>query len=469
VADPDIWWHLRNAQHQIHTRSFLSADIYSFSVPGAAWINHEWLAELPLYIAWALLGCRGLFLVTAVTIECIFLGVFYLAFRRSANPKAALLVSLVAASLATVSFGPRTLLLGWLALVAELILLDHFRRSGPGAVRRVALLLPLLFVLWVNTHGSWLIGMVVLITFAGAGLIPLRGHAIEDLQWSREQRNALAATISLSVCGLFLNPYGWRLVVYPLNLAFHQKLNIANVEEWASLDFHAARGHLLLLVLALVFFAQIYRGGKWAIYELGFLLIGVYSAFTYTRFLFLASILIFPLFAQVVSPLAAYREKQNRPWLNGAILCSLFLLMAHHMPSQAQAESGGDRDFPTRALPFLKNFHPQGRVFNEFLWGGYLEWNARQIPVMIDSRVDIFEYGGVLKDYLDAIRLKNTLSILDKYQIRYVLFEQNSPLVYLLEQTHAWKADYQDGTTILLEREGDLPHPKQFHDPGLHG
>ena len=62
------------------------------------------------------------------------------------------------------------------------------------------------------------------------------------------------------------------------------------------------------------------------------------------------------------------------------------------------------------------------------------------IPVFIDSRIDIYEYSGVFADYLDAIGVKNTLEILDKYHIRYVLYQQESPVAYLLMHNAGWKS-----------------------------
>ena len=109
-----------------------------------------------------------------------------------------------------------------------------------------------------------------------------------------------------------------------------------------------------------------------------------------------------------------------------------------------------------KALPYLKQFQPQGRVFNDCLWGGYLVWNARNIPVFIDSRIDIYEYNGVFADYLDALGIKKTLEILNKYHIRYVLYPQESPVAYLLLHNTGWKTKYEDGTTVLLERIGGV-------------
>ena len=77
---------------------------------------------------------------------------------------------------------------------------------------------------------------------------------------------------------------------------------------------------------------------------------------------------------------------------------------------------------------------------------------APNLPIFIDSRVDIFERRGVFQDYLDVLELKKTLAVLEKDKIRYVLFSRDSSLAYFLEQLPAWKIDYQDKTTILFER-----------------
>lgn len=115
------------------------------------------------------------------------------------------------------------------------------------------------------------------------------------------------------------------------------------------------------------------------------------------------------------------------------------------------------QNYPVNALSYLQQFQPRGRVFNDCLWGGYLIWNVRNIPVFIDSRIDIYEYNGVFADYLDAMGVKNTLEILDKYHIRYVLYRQESGVAYLLMHNSGWKTRYQDGTTVLLERTNPVP------------
>jgi hypothetical protein len=60
MNDPDIWWHLRNAQYLLQHHHLPRVDIYSFTVAGHAWINHEWLSEIPYYLAYRAFGLVGL-------------------------------------------------------------------------------------------------------------------------------------------------------------------------------------------------------------------------------------------------------------------------------------------------------------------------------------------------------------------------------------------------------------------------
>lgn len=392
-------------------------------------------------------GARGIWLVALTLVETSLLGIFVLAYQQSRNAKAAFLVTLPAILLASVSFGPRTLLFGWICLILEMIILNRFQKGADATW-----LLPLLFMLWVNLHGSWLIGLVLLVTFLVCGLLEGQWGQIEARAWTRAQRKKLVITSLLSMLALFANPYGGRLVAYPFDMAFHQKLNISSVEEWGTLDFHYPRGKLVFGMMAAAILLQLVRSRKWTLHELCFVLIGLYSGLTYSRFLFLAGILICPPFSRNAATLLRDRDTPERPWLAAGILVCAVAAMVLQVPSADQLTNAGCDKYPCRAMSYLEQLHPDGNTLNDYLWGGYLIWNAPQIPVFIDSRVDVFEHHGVFADYLHAVQLDGTLHILDKYKIRYVVFKRDSPLTYLLGHTTEWKLDYQDHTSVVLER-----------------
>ncbi len=454
MADPDIWWHLRNAGAQFAGHAWLHNDGYSFTAAGAPWINHEWLSEVPYYFGWRTFGPQGVLMVALLATECVLLLNFYLTYRLSNSLVATLIGSVLATLFATISFGPRTLIFGWLCLMVELILLDCWRKDELG--NRAALItFPVLFAFWINLHGSWLIGMILLLGFLVCESVwPV--HGLDDvIDWGKRDTGSLWKATACSIVALFANPYGWRLVLYPFDLAFKQKLNVASVDEWHPLDFHTPRAKIFLLCLIALFLLQLARKAKWALHELLFVAAGVYGACLYSRFLFLGGLLICPILAKQATTVFASnkpRQTHSNGWFHAAVLCGLAIVAMARFPSAA-AMRAQQAQFPDKALLYLKDFHPDGPVFNEFLWGGYLEWHTRQLPVFIDSRVDIFERNGTLKDYLDIVLLKNTLPLLQKHGIRYVLFSRDTPLIKLLEQTREWRVLYEDPTTVLLERK----------------
>src|SRR5688572_26835224 len=50
-ADVDLWGHLRFGLDILETRSLHSVDPYSFT-SDRPWLNHEWLAEVVIALAW---------------------------------------------------------------------------------------------------------------------------------------------------------------------------------------------------------------------------------------------------------------------------------------------------------------------------------------------------------------------------------------------------------------------------------
>ena len=193
MADPDIWWHLRDAEWQVAHHAFLHRDLYSFTAQGAPWMNHEWLAELPFYLGWRMLGSQGVYLVTLVAIECILLCVFYRAYQCSRSVPASFIASVAAAILATVSFGPRTLLFGWICLVIELIVIERFDAEGRGLW-----ILPPLFLFWVNLHGSWVIGLVLFAGFLACQYARPTSNGVRLVSTARCNASASYATPACS-------------------------------------------------------------------------------------------------------------------------------------------------------------------------------------------------------------------------------------------------------------------------------
>lgn len=456
VADPDIWWHLRNAEYLFLHGELPRFDLYSYTTLGDPWVNHEWLAEVPYYLAWRTFGLRGIYLFFLLLIELILLGGFYWSYKISGNLKGSFLVSCFSVYLAVVSFGPRTLLFGWAYLVILLLVLSRFRATGQGPLW----VLPLLFCLWINSHGSWLIGMIVFGIVVAAGLVEGNWGRVEAVRWSPTQLRKLLLAGGASVGALFVNPFGHRLVLYPFDLVFRQKLNVTYVQEWLSVDFHTPRGKVVFVVLLAFILGALLSRSRWRLEELALSLLALYAGLTYMRFLFLVAILLAPVLAKFLDFLPPYKPEIDKPVFNALIVAGILWAVVARFPSEADLESGVAKQFPVGTLTYLKTHELDGHIFNLYMWGGYISWHHPEIKTFIDSRTDIFEYRGVLQDYLDTVSLKKSLEILDKYQVRYVLLPPQEPLSYLLRHQGNWKAVFEDTVSAVFERVGPMTEPE---------
>src|SRR5258708_12521616 len=149
MNDPDVWWHIRNAQYLLQHHQLPRFDMYSFTVAGHPWINHEWLSEIPYYLAYRAFGLVGLKSLTFLMLSIIFLLLLYLSFQASGNFKASVTACCYSTLLATVSFGPRSILFGYVYLVVLLIIVQRFRQRDTAPLS----VIPPLFLLWATTHG----------------------------------------------------------------------------------------------------------------------------------------------------------------------------------------------------------------------------------------------------------------------------------------------------------------------------
>ena len=66
LGDPDTYLHIVAGNWMLAHRALPSQDQFSWSLAGAHWVVHEWLAELTLALVQGWLGWAGLALVTAL-------------------------------------------------------------------------------------------------------------------------------------------------------------------------------------------------------------------------------------------------------------------------------------------------------------------------------------------------------------------------------------------------------------------
>ncbi len=448
IADPDIWWHLKNAQYLMTTGHFPKVDMLSFTAAGSPWVSYEWLSECFYYMAYQAWGLKGIFLLFTVVVSVMVVTVFRLALRNSGEPMAAAVATIAGGVMAMVGFSPRTQLFGWLCFLGIFVILLRFRERRAAPLW----LIPVLFCIWVNCHGSWPIGIAVYGLIVVCGLIRHDVGHLEAASWSPAELRRLLLTGAASLVALGITPFGYRLAIYPFELLSHQHVMMANVEEWASIDFNDSRGKIMAVILGGIAYLAFAGRKRWRMDEAALTAFVLYCGATHMRLLLLTGIVLPPLLAGQIGRFSSYDPRQERRLLNSAFVLAAALFVYFGFPTDAKQRDQIAAFFPVDSVEFLRT-HPQpGRIFNTFEAGGYLEWHLPKVPTFIDSRSDVFEYKGVLQDYLAIAAVRNSQELLDHYNVNYVIDGKDTALAYFLTSNGRWQQIYEGSHSVVLRR-----------------
>lgn len=452
----DMWLHIRTGADILRTHHWPAADAYSFSAPGKPWVPYEWLGAVALALVDRAAGLTGLMALFVALTSLVLLLLYYYAWLRSGSTQAAFVACALLLPLASLSFTLRPQLFGYVFLLVTLIALERFRQ-GRG---RLLWGLPVLMVVWVNTHATFFWGLAALAVVGLSGLASFRAGGLEAERWSRPQRRQLAIVGALSLAALGATPYGLGLVKYLMHLAGGQPLVTANFAEWLPLDFSQFAGKMLLGLLLLFALDLLVYRPAWRLDEIALLFIASFEAAEHGRFVLLFVPVFAPLLAMRLSAwLPPYKDGRNRPVLNAALVALLALAMIKFFPARARLQGAMEREFPLAALGYIHSHAVPGPMWNNPGWGGYMVYAGGPHPnVFIDGRLDFYEQAGVLSDFIETTRVgPGALAALDKYGIRSVLTEAGSPLGALLAARPDWKLVYHDALAEFYTRETAPP------------
>jgi hypothetical protein len=238
IADTDILWHLRTGQWMLAHGDVIRQDVFSATRLGCEWVSVPWLYELMLAKLHGAFGWGGptvwqVLMVAGITWQTAWL-VWLLRRRAGDEPRSgrwdwhwpcltvpAAVAVLLMLRLLQMRINGRPELFSYLFLGAYLIVLtvaEKRREAKPGAARRYILwLLPLLQVVWTNTHGAFLIGPAVVGAYAGAAWL-----AYLAARWQVAGAVAapwrLTAVTTVTILACLATPYGLAGTFYPFHL-----------------------------------------------------------------------------------------------------------------------------------------------------------------------------------------------------------------------------------------------------------
>lgn len=454
--EPDTWWHIKLGQQILATGHWLHADIYSFTAYGNNPLTYEWIGEVVLALAYKLAGLRGLQIILFGLTSSILVLVYYYACLRSRNSKAAFAATVATMPLAVYCFTLRPQLLGYIFLLITLISIERYRQ---GLQRSLWFLVPL-FLIWVNTHGSFILGFCVLGLYWLCGLKRLSVGGLSTEPWQARQRIHIEIVFLLGTLMLPLTPFGGQAFIFPIEKALFFPAQSAHIQEWLPLNFSLWEPKIFLLLLLAFLFAQVACRMSCSIEEIFLVLFTAYMTCVHTRFVILFALVFTPVLAALLAHwFPPYEEGKDKRVINAILILAIALAIVRAMPTNRELDKRVSKDFPVAAVTYLQNHSVPGPMYNAYAFGGYLLWAmGPEHKVFIDGRGDFYEQAGVFSDYIDVQDIKpDAFAILRTYRINSCIVQRDSPLATLLRASGKWNEIYKDPLSSIFVRDRLIP------------
>ena len=473
LGDADIGWHIRTGQQILATHAVPHVDSFSSTMSGKPWFAWEWLYDIIVGHLEAAMGLNGVTWFTAVVIGSVFAWMFRLLIARGTHLLAAVGLVLLALAASMIHFLARPHVVSWLFTLSWFWILDSTERDSVGdagmAGRRWLWILPVVMLVWVNVHGGFLVGFVLLAIFWSGSAWNWFTTREDRIEQSIDKINAGKRTRELTLVALasaaasLVSPYGWRLHEHIYSYLSNRFL-MDHIEEFQSPNFHGVAQKCFLALVLLSVAVVIGRGrelrwsGAWT------LLFAIASGLYASRSIPVSSILL----AMVVGPLlstqhlpgnffkrmsAVEAALRGHLWPMAAILIT-FLIAAHggwvRSGHWMDAHFGSTR-MPVSAVSYLKNQSVRGPVLSPDFWGGYLIYTMYpDVQVVVDDRHDL--YGAeFLKEYLRMMHGEPGWDdFLRQHNPGFVLLPRDVALTTILSKDARWKTEYSDDVSIIF-------------------
>ena len=444
VEPNDYWWHIRIGQETLSTGSVPNVETLSYTQNGNPVNYFSWLSE----VIFALLVRAGGFsmtvLVRGMVISLAYVLVFIVSRRAGAGTKTASLVTLLAALATSNNWSVRPQMFTYLLFSAVMWILSDWQQGGKKGIW----LLPIISLLWVNLHGSFIMMFML-------GIIAL--------VFGRGTRRKLALALVISLLATLVNPHGvdaWKFVV----LSFFTDSSRQFSMEWKPPVNLGWQMQIFFTWLLLLIPLAATSPRKLTHLEWAWMLIFGWLALSGQRYVIWFVFILVPI---TVSLLAEWGKRKldkpgppGVPAINISMGIILFLLPFALLPgirnawwSQAPEPL---ENTPLQATTWLaQNPEIPGPMWSELGFSSYLIYALPSRPVWIDPRFEVAYPKGQFEKYISISNAEwDWQEILDKEGINLlVISKENQPqLLAALQASPTWDKVYEDEIAVIFER-----------------
>src|SRR3954447_8878668 len=433
----DLAYQVRAGMQMLDTHRLLDIDPFTFTVGGQPWLNQQWGAQVLLGATYDIAGWPAAIVLRGLLVGGIATFLYLACRARGVAPRMAALLTITGWLSGIEIFGqlrPQLFALLLFSLCMWALATRHEHRWRVWIV-------PIAVIPWANVHGSFPLAIVLLV-FAW----------LEDRRVEPSLSRHLLIAAALSFAATFVNPYGARVWTYIWDLSTDPVVS-KQVSEWNPPTIQSWTGGVFFVSLLAVaaLFARRGRPVSWVpLIELG--------AFAVLALQASRGVAWWSLYAPVVvagvlaGPDRRTEIRADRSPMSASVIAALCLLTLIAIPTRFGTDpiSGGPAFMlfaPQHLLDAARPYAPPGtHVYTSQVYSSWTEFSASDLPVMVDSRIEIFP-KDVWDDYFTVTNGgADWQAVLDRWDVNVVIAhpEQSEALIALLQNDPGWREVFRD-------------------------
>jgi len=470
IRPHDFWWHITIGQEILSTGKIPATDVFSYTANGNSYPSYQayWLMEVFLYSIYKLGGPALMVFIHSLIITSAYAVIFWISKKTSKSWRIATFGVLFAAAMGLNDWNLRPQ--GITFLLASLFLLaiyEYWDSHQWGWL----LIFPLGMLVWVNSHGTFIIGLLLIAIWFGQELWDVIKLRITENKKGLVKllfTPGIAFGTTLLIC--LVNPQGFKIINYISTLTGSNVVQNL-VTEWAAPKFNSLMGSIFFIGLmgsAVVLALSPKRPNFYQIVT--FLVFGLLGLKT-SRGIVWYGLVMAPILSEHISHIIRHLKIENQaakntkgsPWLN-IVFVVVILAMAvitlpwfkSRLPFPPAKAGLISSETPIKATEVLLAENPPGQVFNAISFGSYLIWAAYpEYQVFVDSRIELFP-EQVWMDYLNISNAMGDWEAkLKYYGVNTLMLSpyEQSALLKAVQGSAEWDLMYKDDTAFLFERK----------------
>lgn len=485
--DYDVWWHIALGKYYLQNHTIrVDHAIFSWTWATSDWIYNTWLGSAILYLAQSAAGNFGFWLVRSFVLIGLF-SLFYAyvkAVKVSFNAPIIVLTFLIGIQLscnATI-FRPE---LFSLLLFGAYLFIYFYSKSFK---KNIFWLFPLLMVFWVNLHGGFILGLIIISLIVACESTDY--FLLKKTPLPKNLLISLWIAVALSYLATLVNPYGWdyhrTILETMMNTTYseYSKYVMHYMPLWQFLPFENIVTYnykffntawIMIIIMILLIFTCIYTYAKKKILDITIITLNL--VFFIWGMNVLRMSIIFPLTAFFSFIYLLFRigeewhsriRRMLAPFalvLFIAFSVQIFITTMFYKNTFSWFGTGVDQTVPIEECAFIKKWKIPGPFFNDYLTGGYLIWALYpDYKVFIDSRFGPYwkqvvpDYFNLMDNQLTPEKLK---SFHEQYPFKFMVIHLNETekaIQFLVAGQGDWRLLYFGSNAVILVHKSIIPH-----------